>query len=76
MIRILFWILIGALLYAAVRKLIAGGSPGRPAAGRGPENMVRCRVCGLNVPQSEAIAVGAEWACSAKHAGEKPPGRS
>jgi uncharacterized protein len=74
--RVFFWLLLGALVYAGLRKLAAGrGDGGRPpvppaAAPRAgaAENMVRCRVCGLNLPESEALRVGPQWACCAEHA--------
>jgi hypothetical protein len=81
MMRLVFWCLIGVLLYSGLRKLTGGGSGGKPGAG-GPnvgtgraEDMVRCRVCGLNLPKSEALAVGGQWACCAQHASQSDPGK-
>lgn len=81
MIRLLFWFVIGALLVAAVRKI--GASPAqRGASGpRAAENIVRCCVCGLNLPQSEAQAVGPagaapRWACCVEHARDAAAGAS
>jgi hypothetical protein len=75
MIRILFWLVIGALLAAGLRKLVADGERrGAGGAPRRAEDMVRCCVCGLNLPQSEATpvrgdaAAPARWACGAPHA--------
>ena len=78
MIRILFWLVIGALLAAGLRKLVADGERrGGAGAPRAAEDMVRCCVCGLNLPQSDAVAVrgggaagSAQWACGAQHARE------
>lgn len=79
MARLIFWFLIGALVYAGLRKLTRGGAQGpgargADAAGGRAEDMVRCRVCNLNLPKSEALAVGSEWACCAQHAGSSSPG--
>jgi len=70
--RILLWLLIGFGAYLAwrwwsVKRRLRSSRPGaaaRPAAG---ETMVRCEVCGLNVPQSEAIGAGGRWFCSDEH---------
>jgi len=80
MIRLLFWLVIGTLLVAALRKLGSAGR--RPGVGAPAvaENMVRCCVCGLNLPQSEARRVGAadaaavRWACGAQHARDADAG--
>jgi uncharacterized protein len=72
MIRLLFWFLIAFVAVSALRKF-AGAAPGRRdaapgGAGRPPEDMVRCRACGLNLPKSEAVPAGGQWACCAQHA--------
>lgn len=67
--RILFFLLLGIGLYFAFRLWAAkrrrdeiGATT--PAAA---EPMVRCGHCGLNVPQSEALADGGTWYCSDAH---------
>ena len=74
--RVLFWLLLGVVVYAVLRSLGragrgAGSGVGSGAApGRAPapsEDMVRCRVCGLNVPKSDALAAGPDWYCSDEH---------
>jgi hypothetical protein len=67
MARLLFWILFAIIAYAVARSWLRapsgrGGSPEKP-----PEAIVRCSVCGLNVPQSEALARADRWYCSREH---------
>jgi uncharacterized protein len=66
---LLFWCVIGWLVYAGLRRLYgpAGGSGAAPAPPPS-EEMVRCAACGLNLPKSEALPAGAGWACSPGHA--------
>lgn len=71
MSRLLFWLLIAALVVAGLRKLGGARHPAGPAE-RPSEPMVRCRRCGLNLPQSEALRAGAGWACSPQHASDGP----
>jgi uncharacterized protein len=43
-------------------------APGHPhGASRHGEDMVRCRVCGVHLPRSEAIASRGEIYCSREH---------
>lgn len=67
--RILFWLLIAAVAYLGYRwwrikeQAIGRGARQRPQV----EAMVRCDVCGLNLPQSEAVGFGDRWYCSDEH---------
>lgn len=69
--RILFFVLLGIAAYVVYRwwrasqRIEQGRAEG--AATRRSEAMVRCDVCGLNLPQSEALAVGERWYCSEEH---------
>lgn len=67
--RILFFLLLGVGLYVGFRIWRAGQRRDRGAAppSRTGEPMVRCRQCGLNVPQSEAVADGDRWYCGEAH---------
>ena len=72
MIRLVFWLLVAFVVVAAIRRL---GSRSEAASRTPPmERMVACRICGLNVPESEAVPVpGREgapraWACCPEHA--------
>jgi uncharacterized protein len=71
--RILFWVLLGLLLYVAWRwwsakqRLRAGDAGTKTRKKIGQETMVPCDVCGLNVPQSEAFAGNGRWYCSDEH---------
>jgi uncharacterized protein len=40
--------------------------PGPQPTGRG-EDMVRCRICGVHLPRSEAITSRGEYFCSQEH---------
>ncbi len=76
--RLLIWVLLGMIVYALMRGRMRIGS--RRAGGRPPhgakvsEPMVRCQACGLNVPQSEALAREGRWFCSREHL-ERAPSR-
>ena len=71
--RVLFWVLLGRAVYVAwrwwnVKRQLADRSRGgEPGSASGPEPMVPCDVCGLNVPRSEAHAGNGRWYCSDDH---------
>jgi uncharacterized protein len=69
MIRLLLFLVIGALAVLGLRSLLRGPGPRADAAPRpaAPEDMVRCARCGLNLPRSEALRDGEGWACSQAH---------
>jgi len=74
--RLLFWALIGAVAYLAVRRLARDGGSGvrqRAGSSQSAEDMVRCAVCGLNLPKSEALPLDGRWACCAEHARQQSP---
>jgi len=68
--RILFWLLIAAAAYLGYRwwrikqqQVVAHKAADAPRV----ETMVRCEVCGLAVPQSDAVRAGAHWYCGEEH---------
>jgi len=76
--RILFFLLLALAIYIGWRWMRiqrsgtgSGGRRSPPSASDGPELMVRCDSCGLNLPQSEALpAPGANpqrWYCCEEH---------
>jgi uncharacterized protein len=68
--RIAFFLLLGLALYVGFRLWRAGQrrDSGRTSSPDGTgESMVRCEQCGLNVPQSEAVADAGRWYCSEAH---------
>ena len=67
MVRILFWIVLGVVVYAVARSWSRVGARRTRAADRPSEPIVTCAACGLNVPQSEAHARGSQWYCSREH---------
>jgi uncharacterized protein len=73
--RLLFWIILGAIVYALLKGWARGGRGAASAARRrasAPETMVRCESCGLNVPESDAFTRDGRWYCSREHlAGSK-----
>ena len=68
--RILFWLLLALVAYLGYRwwRIKQRPTVGRDAAERAQvETMVRCEVCGLNLPRSEALAAADRWYCSEEH---------
>lgn len=67
--RILFWLLLALVAYLGyrwwrVKRASLQRSASEPAQ---VEAMVRCAACGLNLPQSEALATDGQWFCSEEH---------
>lgn len=68
--RILFWLLLALAAYVGYRWWRIQQQPKevRGADERAQvEAMVRCDLCGLNVPQSEAVGAAGRWYCCEAH---------
>jgi uncharacterized protein len=74
--RIVFFVLLALAVYVGwrlwrARQSADAGRAGGPQRERAAEAMVRCEVCGLNLPQSDALAApGTEprrWYCCEAH---------
>jgi uncharacterized protein len=67
--KLLFLIGLGFVIYLLFknyqRSLNRPGNP--PEARRGPEDMVKCAHCGVNLPRSEAIFSQGEFFCTPEH---------
>ena len=80
--RILFFLLLGLAVYVGWRWWRVQQSRGQhsaKAAKRAAESMIRCDVCGLNLPESEALPAlrneAGRWYCCEEHRrqGERGP---
>ena len=81
--RILFWLVIGFLVYAWFKQMMRPRMRGKdkaapgaaaPGAAAQVESMVRCGHCGLHLPASESIKDDAGTAyCSEQHRREHAP---
>ena len=68
LIRLLILIAIIWLLVIVVRRLLASGQHvAEKRQARLAENMVRCELCGLHVPEKEAVRRGTHLYCSESH---------
>jgi uncharacterized protein len=67
--KILVVILVTVLVVYLMRRLAQGreDKPLPPAEKRAVEDMVRCRVCGVNLPRSEAILSHGRIYCCDEH---------
>jgi len=72
--RVLFWVLLVVVGYAMLTHWARAGA-GRREPRRRSEKMVACAACGLNVPQSEALARNGRWYCSSEHLEGAGPAR-
>lgn len=67
MLKLLIWLAIGlaAVFWfrASKRRQVAPPPETKP----GVEDMVRCKVCGVNLPRSEAILSRGRFYCSPEH---------
>lgn len=64
--KLLFWLLVGIALvawYKMAKRKRQAPPPSKP----GVEDMVRCRVCGVNLPRSEAVMSQGRFYCCPEH---------
>lgn len=67
-LRLLLWALIGWLLYITIKRLLnKPASQARKPTPPPVEHMVRCKVCGLHIPQKEALYTNNQPYCSDEH---------
>jgi uncharacterized protein len=66
--KILF-VVLGTLLLVLWFKHMAKkrGETGKPPSTKAPEDMVRCKVCGVNLPRSEALLSKGQFYCCDEH---------
>lgn len=71
--KILFIILVTLLLVLWFKHMArpkgngSGNGRGKPPANKQAEDMVRCRVCGVNLPRSEALLSKGQFYCCDEH---------
>lgn len=67
--KLLLFVLLGVLAvnWFKGQKRIGRDSGQRPSEPKGPEDMVRCHVCGINLPRSEAIMSRGRIYCCDEH---------
>ncbi len=71
LIRLLTWLVIGYFLWAMVRNYLRKQESLRnkqaSTKSDSPVLIVKCRQCGLHLPQSEAVSADTEWFCGDEH---------
>lgn len=66
--KILFIILVTLLLVLWFKHMARPrGDAGKPPAPKQAEDMVRCKVCGVNLPRSEALMSKGQFYCCDEH---------
>lgn len=65
LITLLLLVVLGVYLF---RRMIGQNeAPPKPPKGKAAEDMVRCKVCGVNLPRSEAILSRGNFYCCDEH---------
>ncbi len=64
-VTILLLVLLGVYLWKRRGRQAGGGA--MPPPHRPVEDMVRCRICGVNLPRSEAIMSQGRFYCCDEH---------
>jgi uncharacterized protein len=66
--KLLVLIALGFVVYLILKSYARSQAINPPSnATRGPEDMVKCAHCGVNLPRSEAILTKGEFYCSREH---------
>lgn len=66
--KLLFFVfLVLAVLYLFRRSAPPPSSPSFPQQSNQGEDMVRCAVCGVHLPRSEALMSGGAFFCGQEH---------
>lgn len=64
---ILIVVAVVLIVMVLTRNKRVGARPSHKA----PENMVRCEVCGVHLPQDESVAAQGRYFCSEAHRNER-----
>lgn len=71
LIRLLTWLAIGYFLWSLVRNYLRKQeilrNQRKQTRPQSPSLIVKCRQCGLHLPQAEAVALNTEWFCGDEH---------
>jgi uncharacterized protein len=66
--KLLVLIVLGFVVYLILKSYARSQTiKSSSNATRGPEDMVKCAHCGVNLPRSEAILTKGEFFCSREH---------
>lgn len=66
--KLLFLIVLGFVIYLVIKSYSRSqNARSSSSAPRGPEDMVKCAHCGVNLPRSEAILTQGKFYCSREH---------
>lgn len=71
--KLLFWLLIGLVIYAlwrGAKRRDQRRNEDQRASALAVEQMVRCEVCQVNLPRSEAILSHGRFYCCEQHRAE------
>ena len=69
MAKLIFIVIVTLLLVLWFKSMAGRKDRGerRPGPGGAAEDMVRCQVCGVNLPRSEALMSRGRFYCSEQH---------
>ena len=65
--KILFWLVVASVIVLVMKLAAKKRIPPPEGPKREVEDMVRCKVCGVNLPRSEAILSRGRFYCSPEH---------
>jgi uncharacterized protein len=70
--KLLILIALGFVIYSVLKSYSRSQQLGNRSrndqhGGRGPEDMVKCAYCGVNLPRSEAFLSRGDFFCSREH---------
>lgn len=75
MAKLLLLIAVTVLVVWLFKSMGRKSGAAKPPQAKGPEDMVRCEVCGVNLPRSEAVMSRDHFYCCDQHRLQDPSRR-